>query len=77
MPMDPEVPENKSTIIMAFVNQAAPEIRKKLQKIDRLADKSIPELLAIAKKVYNNRETPEDKQARTQEKYTRVWPKFC
>ena len=27
-PMNPEAPETKATIIMAFVNQAAPDIKK-------------------------------------------------
>ena len=30
--MNPEAPETKAAIIMAFVNQAAPDIKKKLQK---------------------------------------------
>lgn len=29
-PMDPMAPENRAAVIMAFVNQAAPDIRKKL-----------------------------------------------
>ena len=46
---------------MAFVNQATPEIRHKFQRIDRLGDKTLEELLVVVKKVYNNRETPEKK----------------
>lgn len=48
---------------MAFVNQAVPDIRNKLRKIDRLVDKSTQELLAVAQIVYNW-ETPEDIQMR-------------
>ncbi|XP_077724774.1 uncharacterized protein LOC144295934 [Canis aureus] len=33
-PMNPEAPETKAAIIMAFVNQAAPDIKRKLQRID-------------------------------------------
>ena len=51
-------------MVMDFINQATPNIRYKLQKIDGLADKSIRELLAVAQRVYNNQESPEDKQRR-------------
>ncbi|XP_058556932.1 uncharacterized protein LOC131495802 [Neofelis nebulosa] len=63
-PMDPEAPESKAAVIVAFVNQAAIDIRKKLQKIDRLGEKSLQDLLVVAEKIYNNWEPPEDKQAR-------------
>ena len=66
-PMDPEALESKAAVIMAFVNQSAIDIRRKLQKIDRLGEKSLQDLLVVAEKVYNNREPPEDKQARTME----------
>jgi hypothetical protein len=62
-PMDLEAPENKNAIILTFVNQSAPNIRCKLQELDRLADRSLQELLAVAEKVYNHRETPEERQA--------------
>lgn len=52
-------------MVMDFINQATPNIRYKLQKIDGLADKSIRELLAVAQRVYNNQKSPEDKQRRT------------
>jgi predicted component of type VI protein secretion system len=62
--MNPEAPENKNAIILTFVNQSAPNIRHKLQKLDRLVDRSLQELLAVAEKVYNHRETPEERQTR-------------
>jgi hypothetical protein len=62
--MNPEAPENKNAIILTFVNQSAPDIRRKLQKLDRLADRSLQELLAVAEKVYNHWETPEERQTR-------------
>lgn len=49
---------------LSFVNQAVPDIRYKLRKIDRLAEKSIQKLLTVAQKVYTNWETLEDKQMR-------------
>jgi predicted component of type VI protein secretion system len=63
-PMNPEAPENKNAIILTFVNQSAPDIRHKLQKLDRLADRSLQELLAVAENVFNHRETPEERQTR-------------
>ena len=40
---------------MAFVNQAAPEIWHKLQRIGRLGDKSLQELLVVVEKVCNKK----------------------
>ena len=42
--MNPEDPETKAAIIMAFVNQAAPDIKKKLQRVERLGEKSLQDL---------------------------------
>ena len=39
IPINPEAPESKAAVIMAFVNQSAIDIRRKLQKIDRLGEK--------------------------------------
>ncbi|XP_029422401.1 uncharacterized protein LOC115071394 [Nannospalax galili] len=33
-PLDPEAPENQMVVSMAFVNQAAPDIKKKLQPLE-------------------------------------------
>uniref|UniRef100_A0A8C6YUC6 Core shell protein Gag P30 domain-containing protein n=1 Tax=Nothoprocta perdicaria TaxID=30464 RepID=A0A8C6YUC6_NOTPE len=63
-PLDPMAEENRAAVILAFVNQAAPDIRKKLQKIDRLGEQTVQDLLKVAEKVYNNRETPEERQER-------------
>lgn len=62
-PIDPEAPESKAAVLVAFVNQSAADIRRKLQRIDRLGEKSLQDLLVVAEKVYNNREPPEDRQA--------------
>ena len=56
--------------MMHFINQSAPDIRKKLQKIDGLGEKSIQDLMAVAEKVYN-RETFEEKQTRAADWQTR------
>ena len=58
-PMNPEAPETKAAIIMAFVNQAAPDIKKKLQRVERLGEKSLQDLVIIAERVYN-RKSPEE-----------------
>ena len=65
-PMNPKAPESKAAVIVAFVNQSAADNRRKLQRIDRLGEKSLQDLFAMAEKVYNNREPPENKQARRQ-----------
>ena len=59
-PMNPEALETKATIIMAFVNQAAPDIKKKLQRVERLGEKSLQDLVIVAEQVYNNRESLEE-----------------
>ena len=46
------------------MNQAAPDIRRKLQKIDGLRKQTIQDLLKAAEKVFNNRETPEEREER-------------
>ena len=70
-PMDPEAEGTQAALIMHFVNQAAPDIRKKLQKLERLAEKSIQDLITVAEKVYNTRETPKEKQAEVADHHTR------
>ena len=69
--MDPEAPENQAAVVMSFVNQAAPDIKKKLQKLD-LEGKQVQDLLRIASKVYNNRDAPEERQLKATKKMTRV-----
>ena len=50
--------------MLAFVNQAAPDIRRKLYRIERLGEQSIQDLVRAAEKVFNNRETPEEREER-------------
>ena len=70
-PMDPEAEGTQATLIMYFVNQAAPNIRKKLPKLERLGEKSIQDLITVAERVYNTQETPEEKQAKAADRQTR------
>lgn len=71
-PMDPEVPENQAAVVMSFVNQAAPDIKKKLQRLEDLEGKQIQDLLRIAQRVYSNRDAPEERQIKATEKMTKV-----
>ncbi|VFV38472.1 Hypothetical predicted protein [Lynx pardinus] len=71
-PMDPEAPENQAAVVMSFVNQAAYDIKKKLQKLEDLEGKQIQDLLRIAQRVYNNQDAPEDKQLKATREMTKV-----
>ena len=63
-PMDPQADESHAAVMLAFVNQAAPDIRKKLQKIERLGEQSLQDLVRAAERVFNHRETPEEREER-------------
>ena len=62
--MDPQAEESRAAVLLAFVNQAAPDIRRKLQKIEGLGEQTIQDLLKAAERVFNNRETPEEREER-------------
>ena len=47
-PLDPMVEENQSAVIMCFINQAAPNIRKKLYKQEGLGGMVIRDLMKVA-----------------------------
>ncbi|CAD7692891.1 unnamed protein product [Nyctereutes procyonoides] len=49
---------------LAKVYDAAPDIKKKLQRVDRLGEKSLQDLVTVAERVYNNRESPEEQQTK-------------
>lgn len=36
IPMDPESPEAKATVALVFINQAAPDIKRRLHRVERL-----------------------------------------
>ena len=61
-PMDPQAEESRAAVLLAFVNQAAPDTRRKLQKIEGLGEEMIQDLPKAAEKVLNNRETPEERE---------------
>ena len=62
--MDPQTEESHAAVLLAFVNQAAPDIRRKLQKIEGLGEQTIQDLLKAAEKGFNNRETPKETEER-------------
>ena len=62
--MDPQAEESRAAVLLAFVNQATPDVRKKLQKIEGLREQTIQDLLKAAEKVFNNTETPEEREER-------------
>ena len=51
IPYDPISKKNKATVTMAFIDQASRDIRKKLQRLERLQDKSLRDLVQVAEKV--------------------------
>ncbi|KAF6351680.1 hypothetical protein mRhiFer1_010176 [Rhinolophus ferrumequinum] len=60
---DPEAPKNQRMIIAAFVAQAAPDIRQKLQKLKGFAGMNITQLLEVTNKAYRNREVVAKREA--------------
>lgn len=50
-PMDPQSQEGKTTVAMAFINQSASNIRRKLQRLERLGEKSLQDLMVVGEKV--------------------------
>ena len=55
-PMDPQADESRAAVLLA------PDIRRKLQRIERLGEQSIQDLVRAAEKVFNNRKTPEERE---------------
>ena len=60
--MDSQADESCAAVMLVFVNQAAPDIKRKLQKIERLGEQSIQDLVRAAERVFNHRETPEKRK---------------
>ena len=63
-PIDPEAPENRRALNLAFVSHAAPDIWKKLQRLDGFEGKNLSELVEIVQKVFNNRDSQEERQTK-------------
>jgi hypothetical protein len=67
--MDPELPGAKAAIALALINQAAPDIKIKFQRSERLEEES-QGLSDSVRESINRRETTE-KQKRGQKQQTR------
>ena len=63
-PFDPMSVGQRASVIIAFIGQSAPDIRKKLQRIEGLQDCTVRDVVREAEKVYHKRETEEEKQER-------------
>ena len=50
-PIDPQAEESRTAVLLAFVNQVAPDIRRKLQKIKGLGEQTIQDLVKAAEKL--------------------------
>ena len=65
-PMDPESP----AVTLAFIIQTAPDIKKNLQTVERLCKKSLRDLVIVVERVFNRRETIQEKQIKGQKQQT-------
>lgn len=63
-PIDPDTPENRWAVNIAFVSQLAPDIRKKLQKLEGFEGKVLSVMVEVDQKAFNNREDSETVQTR-------------
>ena len=63
-PYDPEDPGQVTSVVMSFIWQSSPDIRSKLQRLEGLQGYTLQDLLKEAEKVFNKRETPEEKEER-------------
>ena len=53
------------------MNQVAPDIKKKLQKLDRLEERNIRDVMMVAERVYNTRKSAEEKELKKEKKTTK------
>ncbi|KAG3293000.1 hypothetical protein H1C71_014486 [Ictidomys tridecemlineatus] len=63
-PFDPQAEDQKASVAMAFIGQAALDIKRKLQRLDGLQEMTLRDLVREAEKVYYKRETEEEKEQR-------------
>lgn len=50
---------------LAFINQSAQDIRRKLQKLERVWEKSLRDLVGMVEKAYRNRHIKDEKKIKT------------
>ena len=62
--------EVKVAVILAFIIQTAPDIKKNLQTVERFRKKSLRDLVIVAERVFNGRESTKEKPMREQRQQT-------
>uniref|UniRef100_A0A8C3S4Z7 CCHC-type domain-containing protein n=1 Tax=Chelydra serpentina TaxID=8475 RepID=A0A8C3S4Z7_CHESE len=63
--IDPKAADTQSTVRLIFISQSAPDIKKRLQRLEGSEGKSLEELVSVATRVYHTRENiQETKQVR-------------
>ena len=65
-PYEPRNPGNKGHNYHATL-----DIKKKLQRVERLGEKSLQDLVIVAERVYNNKESQEEQQTKLSDWQTR------
>ncbi|XP_029787213.1 uncharacterized protein LOC115284895 isoform X1 [Suricata suricatta] len=63
-PFDPTTEGQRASVVMAFIGQAAPDIKRKLQRLEGLQDWTLRDLVKEAEKIYYRRETDEERELR-------------
>ncbi|XP_060246495.1 LOW QUALITY PROTEIN: uncharacterized protein LOC132655965 [Meriones unguiculatus] len=63
-PYDPDSPDQATNLAMSFIWQSAPDIRRKLERLDNLRENTVQDLLKEAEWIYNKRETQEERDER-------------
>ncbi|XP_054553984.1 uncharacterized protein LOC129146259 [Talpa occidentalis] len=61
--INPDAPQNARLITMTFITNSAPDIRRKLTKVDGVTEMSPSQVVDLAFKVYNNRKNRRPKPA--------------
>ncbi|KAL6084128.1 hypothetical protein STEG23_032494 [Scotinomys teguina] len=67
-PYDPEDAGQASSVMISFIYQSSPDIRSKLQRLEGLQALDLSDLLKEAERVFNKRETPEEREERLWQK---------
>jgi hypothetical protein len=84
--LDPLAEVNQSAVIMSFINQASPDIRKKLYKQEGLGEMTIWDLMKVAekesgKKIRNYKKRfggrAGNTRVRKRRNSRRKWLKYC
>jgi hypothetical protein len=63
-PFDPSSEGQQAAIVMAFIGQSAPNIKRKLQRLEGLQDYTLRDLVKEAEKVFHKRETEDERKER-------------